>query len=150
VTVNSFSLLADSTNREAFISRKPSTTSGCWDHCGHGCYSHCCYISFLCKRTKSRLYVKSKIAVQNEANHNFQSQNPSAKQQCSGMFSKKAWGGSVDPFILLKFVKPDNIPDNEDPIVSVVIFEWADKPRIGVYPAEDSVEVSNIKEYSRL
>jgi len=66
------------------------------------------------------------------------------------MFSRKAWGGSVDPFILLKFVKPDNIPDNEDPIVSVVIFEWEDKSRIGVKPAEDSVEVSNSNQYSKL
>jgi len=59
------------------------------------------------------------------------------------MFSRKAWGGSVDPFILLKFVKPDNVPDNEDPIVSVVIFEWQDKSLIGVKPAEDSLDVSD-------
>jgi len=48
------------------------------------------------------------------------------------MFSRKGWGGNVDPFILTTFTKPDNIPEGEDPIVSLVIFEWKDKDLIGV------------------
>jgi len=27
-------------------------------------------------------------------------------QQCSGMYSRKSWGGNIDPFILTKFLKP--------------------------------------------
>lgn len=58
------------------------------------------------------------------------------------MFSRKGWGGNVDPFILTTFTKPENIPDNEDPIVSLVIFEWQDKSLIGAPVAPDSGEVS--------
>lgn len=47
------------------------------------------------------------------------------------MYSRKSWGGAVDPFILVKFVKPDNLPEDRDPIVSLVIFEWNDRPLIG-------------------
>jgi hypothetical protein len=47
------------------------------------------------------------------------------------MYSKKAWGGSVDPFILTKFIRPENIADDQDPIVSLVVFEWNDRDLIG-------------------
>ena len=48
-------------------------------------------------------------------------------QKCSGMYSKKSWGGRVDPFILVKFVnKKDQNKDIEDPTVGVVIWEWKD------------------------
>jgi hypothetical protein len=47
------------------------------------------------------------------------------------MYSRKSWGGNVDPYIDVKILKPTNLPDNEDPIVSLVIFEWADRPFIG-------------------
>ncbi|EKG15660.1 Transmembrane receptor eukaryota [Macrophomina phaseolina MS6] len=54
------------------------------------------------------------------------------RQQCSGMYSKKSWGGSVDPFILVKFLK-DKIAEEkgEDPVVSLLIFEWQDKQLLG-------------------
>ncbi|KAF2138716.1 uncharacterized protein K452DRAFT_290370 [Aplosporella prunicola CBS 121167] len=54
------------------------------------------------------------------------------RQQCSGMYSKKSWGGQVDPFILVKFVK-DNIAieKGEKPIVSLLIFEWEDRDLLG-------------------
>jgi len=59
------------------------------------------------------------------------------------MYSRKAWGGSVDPFILLKFEKSKTIPDGEDPIVSLVIFEWQDHNLIGMPIGEDTYEVSS-------
>ncbi|KAJ5122251.1 WD-40 repeat protein [Penicillium atrosanguineum] len=53
------------------------------------------------------------------------------RQRCSGMYSRKAWGGSVDPFILVKFTK-SNVPEG-DPLASLVIFEWNDENLIGEY-----------------
>ncbi|KAH9828923.1 Membrane protein PTM1 [Teratosphaeria destructans] len=47
-------------------------------------------------------------------------------QKCSGMYSRKAWGGNVDPFILTKFRQPSPPPplrtpaDGDDPVVSAV------------------------------
>ena len=67
-----------------------------------------------------------------------QDQRDSNRQVCSGMYSRKSWGGSTDPFILTKFVKPDNIPEGQDPIVSLVIFEWKDRPLIGHPETEDN------------
>lgn len=59
------------------------------------------------------------------------------RQQCNGMYSKTAWGGSVDPFILTKFIQATPEGD-EDPIVSLVIFEWKDEDLVGVWPSEDA------------
>ncbi|KAB5557948.1 lung seven transmembrane receptor-domain-containing protein [Coniochaeta sp. 2T2.1] len=55
------------------------------------------------------------------------------------MYSQQAWGGPVDPFILVKFtdVGKDN---GDDPIVSMVIFEWRDEDFIGVSTSPDSYE----------
>lgn len=57
------------------------------------------------------------------------------------MYSRRSWGGSIDPYILTKFLVPkDPIPDGEDPIVSFVIFEWKDRDLVGRplnAPAED-------------
>jgi hypothetical protein len=47
------------------------------------------------------------------------------------MYSKSSWGGSVDPYILVKMVKLDDVPDTDDPIVSLVVFEWEDRPLVG-------------------
>jgi hypothetical protein len=55
-------------------------------------------------------------------------------QKCSGMYSRKSWGGIVDPFILTKFVPPTDIPEGEDPLVSMLIFEWKDRPLIATGP----------------
>lgn len=56
------------------------------------------------------------------------------------MYSKSAWGGSVDPFILTKFIQAT--PEGgEDPIVSLVIFEWKDEDLVGVWPSEDAPKV---------
>ncbi|CAI6300791.1 unnamed protein product [Periconia digitata] len=52
-------------------------------------------------------------------------------QKCSGMYSKKSWGGKDDPFILVKFLKNDKNKDVEDPTVGVVIWEWKDGMLLG-------------------
>ncbi|KAH0547578.1 hypothetical protein FGG08_000303 [Glutinoglossum americanum] len=64
------------------------------------------------------------------------------RQRCSGMYSRKTWGGSVDPFILTKFEKA-TAGSNPDPIVSFVIFEWHDEKFIGRSRTPDSVDVSS-------
>ncbi|KAK5122055.1 hypothetical protein LTR85_004301 [Meristemomyces frigidus] len=60
-------------------------------------------------------------------------QKESNRQVCSGMYSRKSWGGNVDPFILTKFIKTGDVEG--DPLVSLVVFEWRDKPLIG-HPVE--------------
>jgi hypothetical protein len=48
------------------------------------------------------------------------------------MYSKKSWGGKVEPFILVKFLKNgERNKGIEDPTVSLVIFEWKDSPLLG-------------------
>jgi hypothetical protein len=48
------------------------------------------------------------------------------------MYSKKSWGGKVEPFILVKFVKDaEKNKGIEDPIVSVVVWEWKDTLLLG-------------------
>jgi len=54
------------------------------------------------------------------------------------MYSQSSWGGPVDPFILVRFDKYDG-PD--DPIASLVIFEWKDVEFIGVREAPDAPQV---------
>ena len=49
------------------------------------------------------------------------------------MYSKSAWGGPVDPFILVKFTGVGK-DEGEDPIVSLLMFEWMDSDYIGVQP----------------
>jgi hypothetical protein len=48
------------------------------------------------------------------------------------MYSRKSWGGSVDPYILVKFMKPP--PEQKAASVSLVIFEWKDEELVGVFP----------------
>lgn len=50
------------------------------------------------------------------------------------MYSRKSWGGSVEPFILAKFSKTVARKDEEDPLLSLVIFEWEDVDLIGRLP----------------
>jgi hypothetical protein len=47
------------------------------------------------------------------------------------MYSKSAWGGPTDPFILTVFPNV-TIEGDADPIVSLIIFEWRDEQFIGV------------------
>ena len=60
------------------------------------------------------------------------------------MYSKKSWGGSVDPFILTTF-KNATIEGDADPLISMVIFEWEDEELIGVWPSADAKQVRNMK-----
>jgi hypothetical protein len=56
------------------------------------------------------------------------------------MYSRKAWGGEIDPFILTKFVKVEDDTSSQDNLVSLVIFEWADESLIGrPVPGTDDV-----------
>ena len=61
-----------------------------------------------------------------------QDQKEADRQVCSGMYSRKSWGGNMDPFILTKFIKPKKLKNGDDPMVSLVMFEWEDKDLIGV------------------
>ena len=46
----------------------------------------------------------------------------------------------MDPFILTTFVQATPEGD-EDPIVSLVIFEWKDEDLVGVWPSDDAPKV---------
>ena len=59
------------------------------------------------------------------------------------MFSRKSWGGTVDPFILIKFIKHEETEDS-DPLASLVIFEWQDESLIGRYPPDAKEQVRGI------
>ncbi|KAI1638870.1 lung seven transmembrane receptor-domain-containing protein [Biscogniauxia mediterranea] len=61
------------------------------------------------------------------------------RQKCAGMYSKSSWGGPVEPFIQVTFPNKTYEGD-DDPIVSLVIFEWRDEDLIGVYQAPDSLQ----------
>ena len=59
------------------------------------------------------------------------------------MYSKQSWGGDVEPFILTKFIKSTPEGD-EDPLVSLVMFEWRDEDLVGVWPSPDAAKVRKI------
>lgn len=66
------------------------------------------------------------------ANLDSQDQKEDNRLKCAGMYSRKSWGGSVDPFILVKFLKPP--AEQKAASVSLVIFEWKDEELVGVFP----------------
>lgn len=53
------------------------------------------------------------------------------------MYSKSSWGGAVDPFILVTFLKQDE----GDSLVSMVIYEYRDKGYIGRPIGDDPYQV---------
>ena len=56
------------------------------------------------------------------------------------MYSKKSWGGKIEPFILVKFRNlKDKNKEIEDPTVGVVIWEWKDSMLLGK-PSEMPVD----------
>ncbi|KAI2639572.1 lung seven transmembrane receptor-domain-containing protein [Hypomontagnella submonticulosa] len=61
------------------------------------------------------------------------------RQKCAGMYSRSAWGGPVEPFIETIFPNK-TVEGDDDPIVSLVIFEWKDQDLIGVLPKPDSLQ----------
>jgi hypothetical protein len=63
------------------------------------------------------------------------------------MYSKSSWGGPVDPFILIKFT--DVGKDlSDDPVVSLVMFEWRDEELIGV-PGNPEINVCGQQEVAK-
>lgn len=62
------------------------------------------------------------------------------------MYSKKSWGGKVEPFILVKFIKDtEKYKDVEDPMVAVAVWEWKDTILLGK-PADMPInDVSNLQ-----
>jgi hypothetical protein len=42
------------------------------------------------------------------------------------MYSRKSWGGDTEPFILVKLQGQKDLPEDKDPVVSVLIWEWQD------------------------
>ncbi|OTB08403.1 hypothetical protein M426DRAFT_317024 [Hypoxylon sp. CI-4A] len=61
------------------------------------------------------------------------------QQKCAGMYSRSAWGGPEDPFILVNFPNK-TVEGDDDPIVSLVMFEWKDQDLIGVLPNPDALQ----------
>jgi hypothetical protein len=70
-----------------------------------------------------------------------QDQKEDNTQRCSGMYSKKAWGGSVDPFIQVMFQQKADAGDGR---VSLVIFEYQDKNLLGRPIGDNLNEVYSI------
>ncbi|OQO10270.1 hypothetical protein B0A48_04628 [Cryoendolithus antarcticus] len=92
----------------------------------------------LCAAVLVELLVVAQAAEQSVT------QKESNRQVCSGMYSRKAWGGAVDPFILTKFIPPkDAIPEDQDPMVSLVVFEWQDRHLVGkpVPPPDNTIYI---------
>lgn len=52
------------------------------------------------------------------------------------MYSKSSWGGPVDPFILVKFTDVGK-DEGDDPVVSLLIFDWMDQDYLNVLPDDD-------------
>ena len=61
------------------------------------------------------------------------------------MYSKAAWGGTVEPFILTKFDN-SSYKGDKDAIVSFIIFEWHDENLLGVTLNPDDLSVQSIRE----
>ncbi|KAL5343071.1 lung seven transmembrane receptor-domain-containing protein [Aspergillus crustosus] len=89
------------------------------------------------------LGLSALLAGRTFANEAELTQDVSKRLQCSGMYSRKAWGGNTDPFILTKFAKSTTTEDS-DPLVSLVIFEWTDEPLIGRRVSDDPEEYQSI------
>ncbi|KAL1954166.1 hypothetical protein VTO42DRAFT_1574 [Malbranchea cinnamomea] len=87
------------------------------------------------KGSLNALWIAALLASAALANDVVLKQDDDHRQQCSGMYSRKAWGGDVDPFILVKVNKVE-VKDS-DPLMSLLIFEWKDENLIGRYPPGD-------------
>jgi len=57
------------------------------------------------------------------------------------MYSKSAWGGPVDPHILVKFTDVGR-DVGDDPIVSLLMFDWADADYIGIMAPGESKKLA--------
>ncbi|KAK9321232.1 lung seven transmembrane receptor-domain-containing protein [Lipomyces orientalis] len=75
------------------------------------------------------LLISSALVAANEAKIADESDS---RQQCSGMYSRRDWGGSIDPYIKVDLSKPSTATSTESSVVSLVIFEWTDVDYIGL------------------
>lgn len=66
------------------------------------------------------------------------------QQKCSGMYSKKSWGGPVEPFIEVKFVDTDKNKELNDPTVSVIVWEWKDSSLFGKQLGDEVCRMSHV------
>ena len=57
------------------------------------------------------------------------------------MYSQKAWGGPVEPFISINFIKSAQ-KSITDSLIALVVYEWKDEDLIGILPSPDATEVS--------
>lgn len=60
------------------------------------------------------------------------------------MYGRNTWGGPVDPFILVKFLNSTN-HEVEDPVASLIIFEWKDQGLVGVPDPTIGENVSHLQ-----
>ncbi|KAI1938870.1 Membrane protein ptm1 [Ophidiomyces ophidiicola] len=81
------------------------------------------------------LFLSTLLAADVLANDVKINQDNGHRQQCSGMYGKKAWGGNVDPYIQVKLLKLP--PKEPTPLMSLVIFEWKDEGLIGRFAPDD-------------
>jgi hypothetical protein len=65
------------------------------------------------------------------------------------MYSRKTWGGPVEPHILVKFL-PYTGQDETDPIASMIVFEWKDYALVGIQPEDPKAPVKLFRRTLRL
>lgn len=61
-------------------------------------------------------------------------QTPANRERCMGMYSRSAWGGPSDPYILVRF---DKVEAENDPVASLLLFEWRDQDYVLFSPSAD-------------
>jgi hypothetical protein len=59
------------------------------------------------------------------------------------MYGKKTWGGPVDPFILVKYLDAGD-DAGDDPVSSLIIFEWRDRSLVGIPDPDGYGNVSTL------
>lgn len=102
--------------------------------------------AFLALAVSSRLVLANEVKIVRFTTSDLdnkilyiQTQDERKSQQCAGMYSRKAWGGSVDPFIHTNFTKSNDVTG--DPLISIVIYESRDRDLIGVWQSEQALDV---------
>ncbi|KAI5300986.1 hypothetical protein KEM56_002059, partial [Ascosphaera pollenicola] len=85
------------------------------------------------------LCVSGLLAASALANKVQLKQDDDNRQRCTGVYGKKSWWGSIDPHISVTFDKKSQ-KEGEDPLVSLLIFEWKDRHLIGRWPSDSNHE----------
>ncbi|KAL8285299.1 hypothetical protein RB597_002408 [Gaeumannomyces tritici] len=62
-------------------------------------------------------------------------QTPENRERCMGMYSRSTWGGPSDPYILVRF---DKVEADNDPVTSLLLFEWKDQDYVLFSPSDDT------------